>query len=320
LRGALEVMFSFRDLRAITLLDRLKKTDDPGEEGLLLEALYDAPSALAVKGLLDKIKSPRLATRTEAIRAVGALENLTEDVEKTLMADLTDNPYTTAYLSARILGDHGYREAIPVLRDLAASADYMLAGEAMIALAKLRDEDFRPSIERIITETENPRLKIMGVEALGIYGSLNSLSTLIDTLRVQDPPPYLRDAVTLSIAGILNIENRFYPLLIRLHEGPAIAMDEVEEACELFLSRRGRKSRRETGGITQKQAKALPEAVAAYVQDANGVPLSQWILDLGEGRVQDKVRLILSEVALDEEFASYNRLKLLVSCWAASLL
>jgi hypothetical protein len=30
--------------------------------------------------------------------------------------------------------------------------------------------------------------------------------------------------------------------------------------------------------------------------------------------------MILSEVALDDEFAFYDRLKLLVSCWAASLL
>jgi hypothetical protein len=319
-------MFSFRDLRAITLLDRLKKTDDPGEEGQLLEALYDAPSALAAKGLLDKMRSPRLATRTDAIRAVGALEDLTEDVEKALMDDLTNNPYTTAYLSARILGNHGYRDAIPVLRDLAASADYMLAGEAMIALAKLRDEDFRPTIERIITETQNPRLKIMGVEALGICGSLNSLSTLIDMLRVQDPPPYLREAVTLSMAGILDIENRYYPLLVRLPESPAIAMDEAEEAYELFMSRRGRKSlrdrksRKDAGGISVKQAKALQGAAAAYTQEANGAPLSRWILELPEGRVQDKVRTILSEVTLDDEFASYDRLKLLIVCWAASLL
>ncbi|MDR1250385.1 MAG: MFS transporter, partial [Treponema sp.] len=320
LRGALEVMFSFRDLRAITLLDRLKKTDDPGEEGQLLEALYDAPSALAAKGLLDKMRSPRLATRTEAIRAVGALEELPEDVEKALMEDLTNNPYTTAYLSARILGNHGYRDAIPVLRDLAASADYMLAGEAVIALARLRDEDFRPNVERIIKETQNPRLKIMGVEALGVYGSLNSLSTLIDMLRAQNPPPYLRDAVTLSMAEILDIENRFYPLLVRLPDAQTLAIDGAEEACELFLSRRGRKSRGKTGGITVKQAKALQGAVAAYMQEADGAPLSRWILDLPEGRVQDRVRMILSEVALDDEFAFYDRLKLLVSCWAASLL
>ncbi|MDR0389325.1 MAG: MFS transporter, partial [Spirochaetaceae bacterium] len=43
-RGALEVMFSFRDLRAITLLDRLEKTHDAQEEEELLEALHGTPS------------------------------------------------------------------------------------------------------------------------------------------------------------------------------------------------------------------------------------------------------------------------------------
>jgi MFS family permease len=325
LKGALEVMFSFRDLRAITLLDRLKKTEDSGEEGLLLEALYDAPSALALQELLDKMKSPRLDTRTDAIRAVGALEELTEDAEQALMADLTTNPYTTAYLSARILGNHGYKSAIPVLRRLAASADYMLAGEAMIALAKLRDEGFRPHIERVITKTKNPRLKIMGVEAFGIYGSPNSLSTLLEVLRAKNPPPYLLDTAALSMAAILGIENKFYPLLVRFLEQPAlaasIAMDEAEAAYESFVSRRrGWKFRRETGGITVKQAKALQGAVAAYMQDSNGAPLSRWILELPEDQAQEIVRMVLSEVVLDDEFAERNRLKLLIAYWAASRL
>jgi predicted MFS family arabinose efflux permease len=325
LKGALEVMFSFRDLRAITLLDRLKKTEDSGEEGQLLEALYDAPSALALQGLLDKMKSPRLDTRTDAIRAVGALEELTEDAEQALMADLTANPYTTAYLSARILGNHGYRPAIPVLRRLAASADYMLAGEAMIALAKLRDEGFRPHIERVIRKTKNPRLKIMGVEAFGVYGSPNSLSTLMEALRTKDPPPYLLDTVVLSMAAILGIENKFYPLLVRFLEqtgsAASIAMDEAEAAYESFVSRRrGWRFRRETGGITLKQAKALQGAVAAYMQDSNGAPLSRWILELPEDRTQEIVRTVLSEAALDDDFAARDRLKLLIAYWSASRL
>jgi HEAT repeat protein len=317
-------MFSFRDLRAITLLDRLKKTEDSGEEGLLLEALYDAPSALAIKGLLDKMKSPRLATRTDAIRAVGALEELTEDAEQALLADLTNNPYTTAYLSACILGDHGYQKAVPVLRKLGTSADYMLAGEAMIALAKLRDEGFRPDIERIITKTKNPRLRIMGVEALGIYGSPNSLSTLLDVLRVKDPPPYLLDTAALSMAAILGIENRFYLLLIRFLEQPgqaaAIAMNEAEAAYESFMSRRRGWFRRETGGIAVKQAKALQPAVAAYMQGSDGAPLARWIQELPDDRTEDVVRTVLSEAILDNEFAARDRLKLLISCWAASRL
>jgi hypothetical protein len=325
LRGALEVMFSFRDLRAITLLDRLKKTEDSGEEGQLLEALYDAPSALAIEGLLDKMKSPRLATRAEAIRAVGALEDLTEEAEQALMADLTTNPYTTAYLSAQILGNHGYREAIPVLRKLAASADYMLAGEAIIALARLRDEGFRPNIERIITKTKNPRLKIMGVEAFGIYGSPNSLSILAAALRAKAPPPYLLDTATLSMAAILSIENKFYPLLVRFLENPAlaasIAMDEAEAAYESFMSRRRfLRFHRETGGIAVTQAKVLQEAVASYMQNSDGAPLARWILELPDDQAQELVRAVLSEIVLDDEFAANDRLKLLIAYWSASQL
>jgi MFS family permease len=325
LKGALEVMFSFRDLRAITLLDRLEKTEDSGEEGLLLEALYDAPSALALKGLLDKMKSPRLTTRIEAIRAMGALEELTEDAEQALMEDLTANPYTTAYLSARILGNHGYQRAVPVLRQLAASADYMLAGEAMIALAKLRDEGFRPNIERIVRETANPRLKIMGVEAFGIYGSLNFLSTLADMLRTKDPPPYLLDTTVLSMAVILGIENKFYPLLVRFLEKPgmaaAIALDEAEAAYESFMARRrGWKFRRASNGISVKQAKALQSAVAAYMREGNGAPLARWILELPGSRAQDMVRMVLSEAAVDGEFAAHDRLKLLIAYWSVSRL
>jgi MFS family permease len=324
LKGALEIMFSFKDLRAITLLDKLKKTEDSEEEGQLLEALYETPSRLALKGLLEKAKSPRLTTRSDALRAVGALENLGEDAEKALMADLITNPFTTAYLSARILGDHGFFPAVPVLRELAASKDYMLAGEATIALAKLRDEAFRPEIEKIIAKTKNPRLKIMGVEALGIYGSPNSLSVLMDLLRVKDPPPYLRDAVFLAMASILDIQNRFYPLLVRFLEdnslAPVIAMDEAEEAYELFMSsRKGRRaSRKESDGrFTIKQAKALQPAVAAYMNESKGGPLAQWILELPQNLVQEVIRIVLTELVLDDEFSSYDRLKLLISHWAA---
>jgi hypothetical protein len=164
----------------------------------------------------------------------------------------------------------------------------------------------------------------MGVEALGIYGSPNSLSVLMDLLRVKDPPPYLRDAVILAMASILDIQNRFYPLLVRFLEdnsqAPVIAMDEAEEAYELFMSsRKGRRaSRKESeGGFTTKQAKALQPAVAAYMNESKGGPLAQWILDLPPDLVQEVIRVVLTELVLDDEFSSYGQLKLLISHWAA---
>jgi HEAT repeat protein len=322
LRGALEVMFSFRDLRAITILDKLNKTKDTDEEEALLEALHDAPSKLAVKGLLDRTRSPRLAIRVEALRALDAMESLNDEAEKILTEDIINNPYTTAYISARILGNHGFFSAMPLLRELALSDDYMLAGEAIIALARLKDEAFRPEIERIITETQNPRLKIMGVEAFGIYGSPNSLAALLDILKVSNPPPYLRDAVVLSMANILEVQNYFYPLLIRYLEDESLtatlAMDEAEAAYEFYISIRGRGKRRKPDAASLAgQAKALQGAVAAYVRESKGGALSRWILRLPQELSDHTVRIVLSEAILDDELNSYDRLRLLVVHWAA---
>jgi MFS family permease len=322
-RGALEIMFSFRDLRAITLLDRLNKTRDSGEEEALLGALHDTPSQLSVKGLLNRTKSPRLAIRLESLRALESLETLSPDVEKALIDDIVNNPYTTAYISARILGNHKCFAAIPLLRELVSSRDYMLAGEAIIALAKLGDDAFWPLIERIITRTKNPRLKIMGVEAFGIYRSPNSLSVLMDILRVADPPPYLRDEVILAMASILDVQNRFYPLLLRFLEDPSmistLAMDEAEAAAEYYNSIRGGwfSRKRSLLSVSDKQAKALVPAVRAYVIDRKGAQLSRWILELPEQLCQTILRMILSEVVLDDELSSYDRLRLLITHWAA---
>jgi MFS family permease len=322
-KGALKILFSVRDLQAISLLDRLNKTRDSGEEEALLGALHDTPSQLSLKGLLARARSPRLSIRLESLRALESLETLSADAEKALINDIVNNPYTTAYISARILGNHRCFAAIPILRELAASRDYMLAGESIIALAKLEDEGFRPQIERIITKTKNPRLKIMGVEAFGIYRSPNSLSVLLDILRGADPPPYLRDEVVLAMASIMDVQNRFYPLLIRFLEDPSLittlAMDEAEAAAEYYNSLHGGRFPRKKSllAVPDKQARALVPAVRAYVVDREGAPLSRWILELPDELCQTILQVVLSEAVLDDELTSYDRLRLLVVHWAA---
>ncbi|MDR2619145.1 MAG: MFS transporter [Treponema sp.] len=322
-RGALEVLFSFRDLRAISLLDKLNRTSDSQEEEALLEALHDTPSKLSIKGLLVRAKSPRLAVRLEALRAIDALKTLDEAAERALMDDIINNPYTTAYNSARILGNHGVFAAIPLLRELASSRDYMLAGEAMIALAKLGDHAFRPHIERIIAKTKNPRLKIMGVEAFGIYGSPNSLTILLDILRGAHPPPYLRDEVVLAMASILDTQNQFYPLLVRFladeSQVSTLAMDEAESAYEYYASVHGRKRVKKDSNLAEiaRQAKALLPAVSAFVKETRGGPLSRWILELPDDIAHTIVQVVLSESVLDDELTGHRRLKLLIVHWVA---
>jgi HEAT repeat protein len=318
-------MFSFRDLRAIALLDRLNKTNDSHEEEVLLGALHDTPSQLAIKGLLDRARSPRLSIRIESLRAMETLKTLDEDAEKALISDLINNPFTTAYISARILGEHRVSSAIPLLRELAASRDYMLAGEAMIALAHLEDEAFRPHIERIILKTKNPRLKIMGVEAFGIYRSPNSLSVLLDILRSANPPPYLRDEVVLAMASILDTQNLFYPILVRFLESDqgsaetlvtTLAMDEAESAFEYIKSNLGSRRKPEFA-IIVNHAKNIQAAVSAYVREKNGGSLSRWILELSEDLNHPIAQAVLAEAVLDDELSAQPRLQLLIVHWAA---
>ena len=322
-KGAMEVMFSYRELKAISLLDKLNKTSDSGMEEAILGALQDSPSGLATKGLLARVKSPRLPVRMESIRAIDALPSLDEDAERALIDDIINNPFTTAYRSARTLGNHGIFQAIPLLRELAVSSDYMLAGEAMIALAKLMDIAFKPQLEQIIMETQNPRLRIAGVEAIGIYGFTNSLPILLDLLRVPDPPPYLRDEVVMAMASILNIDNKYYSLLIRFLANESLAftlaMDEAESTYEHYVSVHGRKRSKKDPGLTslQNHAKALQSAVSEYMQNSKGEQLYRWIMGLPDDLVNGAAQIILAEVTIDQSFMDLPRLKLLIVQWSA---
>jgi len=325
LKDALEVIFSFRDLRAINLLGKLNKAEDSREEELLLEALHDTPSSLAVDGLLERAGSPRLATRLEAIRALERLDKLNEKAQKALLDDVRNNPFTTAYISARILGNHGYSADIHVLRESALSNDYMLAGEAIIALAKMKDETFRPEIEKIVIEAQNPRLKIMGAEALGLYHSVESIPVLLDILRRDKPPPYLRDEVILAVASILNIQKRFYKILVRYKTDNSLAvtlaLDEVEYANESIKSLLNGKKKipKEKNDMITSHADRFSDAVKNYVKENNGADFSRWISEIPDeysGGV-GIVKPVLMEAVLDDDLSVHNSLRLLIVNWAA---
>jgi HEAT repeat protein len=324
LKGALEVIFSFRDLRAISLLDKLDKAEDSHEEELLLGALHDTPSRLAVDGLLERARSPRLATRLEAIRALEKMDKLNEKAQKALIDDVKNNPYTTAYISARILGNQHCKAAVSLLREYAVSDDYMLAGEAVTALAKMNDESFRPEIEKIVLQTKNPRLKIMCAEALGHYRHADSISVLFDILRSDNPPPYLRDEVILAIASILNIQRVFYKILARYTADnsleSALAADEADSALEFVnsnVSVKKKVSKEKIDNIISC-AESLQKAAECYVAKNDGADLSRWILELPEiNKSAGIVKSVFSEAVLDTELNIHSCLRLLIIHWAA---
>jgi hypothetical protein len=326
IKDSLGVLFSYHDLRAISLLDKLDRTKDSQEEEALINELHDTPSKLAMKGLLHRVKSPRFIIRIESLRAIGAMKYLTAEAEAALIDDVTSNPYTSAYYSARVLGSHKIEKAVPLLRELVFSDDYMLAGESMIALATIGDTDFRQRIELTIVRTNNPRLKLMGAEALGIYKSPKSLPVLFEIMLVENPPPYLRDETVLAMAAIIGIPAFYYKLLVRFladqSMASTLALDEAESAFEYYRSALGHKASKRKNKQLEKvteAAKSFQGLVQSYVNhDAEcTVSLSQWILKMPQDICDPSIQLIFAEVILDENVNKYDRLRLLVIQWCA---
>ena len=323
LTDALEVIFSFRDLKAISLLDKLNKAQDSQEEKQLLLSLYDTPSHLAIDGLLQRARSPKMATRTEAIRALEKLNKLSKNAEHALIQDVENNPFTTAYISARILGRHDCKDAIPKLRELSGSDDYMLAGESIIALARMKDEEFRPEIEKIVLAAQNPRLRIMGSEALGIYHNPESLPVLLDILRSENLPSYLTDEVVLAVSSLLNTQKKFYSILLRYSADNSLtvtlAMDEAEAASEFVKNALARKKEKTSVSLVKYFTEKFHEAVNKFIKENNAEQISRWIQELPNeySKVGSDIKSVLARAVLDEYLIVHDRLRLLLVHWAA---
>ncbi len=223
-RGTLGVIVSLRDLRAMTLVDRLEKTRDIDAERSVIRELGGSGSEFALERILARLASPSFVIRSEALRALETLPvNLS--VERALIAEVEDHEFTTAHVAARILGNKGLRRGVSVLRDAVYSEDYLLCGAAMIALAKLEDHRAIDRIEIILRVSDNPYVLIHAAEAVRRLESRRSIGVLLGTLATHTVATDVRDEVILSAAGLIGIERWFYPHYARFLDDPSEAIE-----------------------------------------------------------------------------------------------
>ncbi len=223
----LGIIFSPRDLRAISLLHRLKRTTSLSEEKRVIEALAGAPSEISVGEVLTRLKSPRFTIRVEALAALRKLPADEREIQP-LIQELKNQTYTTAHLAAEVIGIKGYTEAIPVLKKQLDSDNYFLSGECMVALARLGNRASTSRIRNILTHTANPRLIIHAAAALEYFGDAQTIPVLINKLK-RKTSPYLRDEIILSIAGILGMGAWYYPLYTRFLEKATEGISLLED-------------------------------------------------------------------------------------------
>ena len=230
----LSIFVSPRQMRALALLHRLKASRTPAREQSLVRRLGDVHSRLAGPDLLRSLESPRFAVRTEVLDALSEMP-ANDEIARALIAEVEQQPFTTAHKAAELIGRKRILEGVEVLRRGLSSPDIFLQGKCMIALARLGDNDSRTAIEEIFVSTTNPRLLIHGAAALELYGDPDCLGVLLEALA-RSASRYVRDEVILSAAGVLQMADAFYPLyqgfLVAQRRGLALVTDFVAEHQE----------------------------------------------------------------------------------------
>ncbi|MCK5570949.1 MAG: MFS transporter [Spirochaetes bacterium] len=227
IRNTLAIIFSPREIRAISLLNRLDKSRTISEEKSTIRALAASKSELSVYNILQKLKSPRYTIRKEALWALSYLP-FDKLVIQSLISEVKNRTFTTAYLAADILGKKKIKEGIDILRKQLNTNDYFLCGKCMVSLARLGDRKSIPVIEDIIRKTSNPMLTIHSAAALEIFKNPASIKILLFKLRGKNPP-YIRDEIILSIAGNLGIGDWFYPLYVSFLEKSSLGISTLKD-------------------------------------------------------------------------------------------
>jgi hypothetical protein len=328
LKNAVGLLFSFRDLRAIALLEKLGKTESPAEEEEVLLELGDTSSTFAVKGILEKVKSPRFSVRIEALNALSAAPNLDAQTVSVCLADLKKNTHTTAYISARILGKYKIKEA----RDALVCAfhiaketdDFILCGETMIALSRLGDKESAGEIAETVRKSKHPRIKIMGFEALAVTHNPEYLSVLLDCMLEAETETHIKDEAVIAISRILDCERLYYKLLVKLLDDPLnfgmLAKDEAESAFEYYKAHAHKNEhspeKQELAALLKNAAKNIQPAVFDYADKSDATLLSSWIMLLPETLCQAAIKIVVSQAVLEPSINEHDPFRLLAVLWS----
>lgn len=224
---SLSVLFSPRELRAFDLLTRLDQSASANEEVRILQELSKSESKLTQRELVEYLHSPRFEVRSEALRALESIPELDAETIGALIREMKTKIYSTAYVAARILGKQRTDVAIEALAGALDEHDYMLQSTAMVALARLGARQYIPKIEQTIRMIENPHVRISGAYALELFGSIDSIPTLISCLKAEDRPASVSDELVLTISGILGIDQEFYLLYSEFLDDSRSGVDQL---------------------------------------------------------------------------------------------
>lgn len=306
-RDSLAVLFSPRDMRALTLLRKLDTTRDPERETRLIAAIGTVGSAISVEKLLDHLSSPRFVVRYEALQSVARLERLSPRVTETLLFELENREFSTAALAARLLGQFRVSHAGSLLRLALKSPDYRLVAEAMLALARIGDERAQFLVGQVLVSSNNPFILIHGVRAMEIWHNTSAVPILLDLLRNDYLPAHIADETILTLSELMGVPRRFfYRYEEYIRERDKMNVFIYEEIDEMF-SRRKRKDH------------DFQKIILDFLNDQFAdEPFVRWVLDFSRGKTGIFSALLVS-VALDADLNRQESFRFFLCFWAVTV-
>lgn len=311
-RSILGLLLSPRDMRALYVLNRLKKQSSSRGTEREVERLGGIGSNLSEEELREHLLSPRLSVRAEALRALGRI-GFGEETEEAILRELKTGEYTTAWIAAEIAGAKGIERAIPLLRAGLDSEDHFLQGKSMVALTRLGARESYPRILELFENSENPRIVIHGANAVARMEQPDRLLRLLRRSLSPDLPEAAIDEVLTAAASTVGEGARLYGFLKRYNSDHGDGVDELlPELSPAVLSGdpgRLRRESREADKPLRFFRRALEEAAAKGCNRRGRVgeicsAVNALFAELGDGDLPRKsafcVALLLS-TELDRE-------------------
>ncbi len=220
LKEALPLFFSLRDIRGLSLLYKLDRSRNANEQTALLNELCSSNTAAAASNLAEHLNSPRFTVKSHALKGIESLPALNAPLEDALINETIQGSFTTAAKAAHILGMFKVKRAAFCLEKSLDSPDYLLSGEAMVALALMGETKAQTLIARKLADTGNAYVLLSGIHAMEIYANAASVPVLLDILRAHPERSDVQHEVMLALASVMGIGNSFYPAYCQYIESP----------------------------------------------------------------------------------------------------
>jgi len=314
-RDSLAVLFSPRDMRALTLLRKLDANDNPDNESRIIAELGETASPVSSESLAQRLSSPLIDVRLGALHSVESMDRLGGSLRDCLIRELSCGEFATADKAAMLIGKFGVRTAIPALRKAMGSADYRLVGESMLALARLNDDDSLIAIGTALETARESFTLSRGVQAMEVFRSPSAIPILIALLRREDLPPHVADEAILALAFIMEIPKGFFYAYGEYVSDRTRAASIIQDALDegLLISRgKNRASMIEDDG-------EFAAMLRSFIADPESeTRLFRWAADRRKGRTGLRSALLIGSV-LDSDLRRLEPFRFFLCYWAACL-